>query len=180
MSSVNYGSGVTPTTGVCAGGSSFYSGIGLGGDRVFLVDVAGITPSTGSLAITGLVGTIRAPIVPLVGALSLTGYVPVVSSLDKVIVPAGAAILLTGIAPTVVAITETYVDAEVPSGTINGSNDTFTLAHAPSPAGSLELFRNGLFMTAGGVDYTLTGSTIVFGALSIPQTGDTLICWYRY
>ena len=37
-----------------------------------------------------------------------------------------------------------FQDAETPSGTINGSNDTFTLATAPSPASSLVLTKNGI------------------------------------
>ena len=39
---------------------------------------------------------------------------------------------------------------ETPSGTINGVNDTFTLANAPSPSGSLILSKNGLVLKGGG------------------------------
>lgn len=73
-----------------------------------------------------------------------------------------------------------FADAEVPSGTINGSNDTFTLANSPSPAGSLQLYKNGQQMIAGGSDYTLTTNSIVFVAGAIPQTGDVLKAFYRY
>jgi hypothetical protein len=77
-------------------------------------------------------------------------------------------------------LTGTFADAETPSGTINGSNDTFTLAHTPSPAGSLVLFKNGQEMIAGGADYTLATATITFTAGAIPITGDVLIAFYRY
>ena len=71
-----------------------------------------------------------------------------------------------------------YVDAETPSGTINGVNALFTLSASPFPAASLQLFKNGLIQTAS-VDYTLAGSTITYLAGSIPQVGDTHKAWYR-
>jgi hypothetical protein len=77
-------------------------------------------------------------------------------------------------------LTGTMVDLETPSGTINGTNDTFTLANTPSPAGSLHLYKNGMLMLAGGADYTLTGNTIVYVAGAIPKTGDVHRASYRY
>lgn len=71
-----------------------------------------------------------------------------------------------------------FADAETPSGTINGVNTTFTLAAAPSPAGSLELFLNGVLQKAGGADYTLSSATIT--TTVAPQTGDVLLAWYRH
>jgi len=68
---------------------------------------------------------------------------------------------------------------EVPSGTINGSNDTFTLTHSPSPTDSLKLFLDGVLLKQG-THYTLSGSTITFVAAYIPQTGQTLFASYRY
>ena len=71
-----------------------------------------------------------------------------------------------------------FQDAETPSGTIDGVNDTFTLAVAPDPAGSLELNKNGVVQKPG-VDFTLSSSTITFLAGAIPQAGDSLLAWYR-
>lgn len=71
-----------------------------------------------------------------------------------------------------------FSDQETPGGVANGTNLTFTLANAPNPASSLILFRNGIAQKAGG-DYTLTGSTITFVQDSVPQSGDTLLAWYR-
>jgi len=72
----------------------------------------------------------------------------------------------------------TFADAEVPSGTINGSNVTFTLAHTPSPAASLSCYENGVQQRAAGADYTLATATITYGVA--PPTGSTLVCFYRY
>ncbi len=71
-----------------------------------------------------------------------------------------------------------FSDGEVPGGTIDGNNATFTLLNSPSPAASLALFRNGMAQKAT-VDYTLTGSTIQFLTGAVPQPGDTLLAWYR-
>jgi hypothetical protein len=71
-----------------------------------------------------------------------------------------------------------FVDAETPSGVLDGSNLTFTLAQSPYPASSLVLFRNGLFQKST-VDYSVTGNTISFLPESAPQTGDILLASYR-
>ncbi len=72
-----------------------------------------------------------------------------------------------------------FVDNEEPSGTINGVNDTFTLANTPT-AGTEHLYKNGIRMRPGGSDdYTISGATITFVSAQIPVTGDVLICDYR-
>jgi hypothetical protein len=71
-----------------------------------------------------------------------------------------------------------FIDAEKPAGTPNGTITAFTLANAPSPTGSLELFRNGVLQTPG-VDYTVSGSSVTFLSGSIPQTSDVLQAYYR-
>lgn len=71
-----------------------------------------------------------------------------------------------------------FGDSETPSGTINGTNPTFTLATAPSPPASLALFRNGLLQLAGN-DYTLNDATITFNSWAIPQVDDILDAFYR-
>jgi hypothetical protein len=75
-------------------------------------------------------------------------------------------------------LTGTFADAEVPSGTINGSTTAFTLAHTPSPAASLACYENGVEERAAGADYTLATATITYGVA--PPTGTTLVCYYRY
>jgi hypothetical protein len=75
-------------------------------------------------------------------------------------------------------LTGTFADAETPSGSINSSNVTFTLAHTPNPGGDLQLYVNGQQMIAGGADYTLATATITM--VSAPKTGDVLTAFYRY
>jgi hypothetical protein len=72
-----------------------------------------------------------------------------------------------------------FMDGDVPSGTVNGSNDLFTLAAVPNPATSLYLYRNGLLQEAG-TDYTLINNNMVqFTTTGTPQVGDTLLANYR-
>lgn len=69
-----------------------------------------------------------------------------------------------------------YVCREVPSGTKNGSNTTFTLANTPT-SGTEMLFRNGLLLIAGsGNSYTISGGTITMAIA--PQSDDALYCTY--
>jgi uncharacterized protein YoxC len=73
-----------------------------------------------------------------------------------------------------------FVDAATPSGTINGTNLTFTLAYTPNPLASVKLYKNGLLLAQPG-DYSVSGTTITFAsAATTPQTGDTLVVSYRH
>jgi hypothetical protein len=72
-----------------------------------------------------------------------------------------------------------FSDAEVPGGTVDGANTTFTLTHAPSPIASLILFRNGLLLKQGA-DFAITGNTLTFFLGAIPQPGDLMAASYRY
>jgi uncharacterized coiled-coil protein SlyX len=74
--------------------------------------------------------------------------------------------------------TAVFIDSEVPSGSVNGTNATFSLANTPAPATSLTVFRNGI-ATAPGIDYTLNGSVITFLAAALPQTTDKIFAYYR-
>jgi hypothetical protein len=71
----------------------------------------------------------------------------------------------------------TFSDAETPGGTVDGVNNTLTLALTPLGS-SLMLFRNGLYLTTN-FDYTLSGSTITFLTGALPQPGDTMTASYR-
>jgi hypothetical protein len=81
---------------------------------------------------------------------------------------------------TIAVVAGTFVDNATPTGTPNGTLDTFTLANAPSPALSLHLTKNGQLMLAAGSDFTLTTNSIVFVAGAIPLTGDVLRASYRH
>jgi len=67
---------------------------------------------------------------------------------------------------------DSFITREIPSGLINGSNVTFTLASTPV-SGSEQVFINGLLQDPGaGNSYTISGSTITF--LSAPLSGDEI------
>lgn len=68
-----------------------------------------------------------------------------------------------------------YVVREVPSGTKNGSNPTFTLANTPI-SGSEMLFLNGVMQESGSVDYSISSGTITM--VNPPVSTDSLYCTY--
>ena len=61
---------------------------------------------------------------------------------------------------------------EIPSGTINGVNTTFTLENTPI-GGSVNVYLNGLKLTPSVDLYTFSGNTITFSTY-VPETGDVL------
>lgn len=80
--------------------------------------------------------------------------------------------------PTSAGLSNTnFVDKEIPSGSINGSNTAFTLANTPV-AGSEHLYLNGQLQESGaGNDYTISGANITL--LTTPLTGEKLRVSYR-
>jgi hypothetical protein len=72
----------------------------------------------------------------------------------------------------------TFMDSEVPTGNIDGTNLAFALAATPTPAASLVLYRNGLRMKVN-LDYSLSGRIVIFPAALVPHAGDSLIASYR-
>lgn len=66
---------------------------------------------------------------------------------------------------------------EVPTGSVNGSNVTFTLSQTPSVANTEQVFLNGLLQFAGAeADYTISGGTITFN--TAPDSGWKLVVYY--
>lgn len=65
-----------------------------------------------------------------------------------------------------------YITREAPTGSVNGSNTSFTLANTPV-AGSESVFLNGILQEPGsGNDYTISGGTITFA--DAPVSGDRI------
>lgn len=65
-----------------------------------------------------------------------------------------------------------FIVRETPTGLVNGSNTTFTLAFTPV-AGKEQVFLNGILQEPGaGNDYTISGATITY--LTAPVTGDKI------
>jgi hypothetical protein len=62
--------------------------------------------------------------------------------------------------------------AETPAGAVPGV--VFTLSQTPVVV--LAVFQNGLFQRPGGLDYTLTGSTVTMNAAL--SSGDTIYAIY--
>lgn len=80
--------------------------------------------------------------------------------------------------PTTAGLSNTnFVDKEIPSGAINGSNTAFSLANTPI-AGSEHLYLNGVLLESGaGNDYTISAANITL--LTVPLTGEKLRATYR-
>lgn len=66
---------------------------------------------------------------------------------------------------------------EIPSGTVNGSNATFTLANTPGASATVVFSIDGMVLTQGaGKDYTISSGTITMA--TAPVVGQTL--WAVY
>jgi len=159
------------------------SQVRVGGGAASSGSAAGLTGSSGPVAeasVTNLVSDLNAR--PIKSAAYGTNAVAVVDQngqLATAVGNLGDCVFVDGTTgPCSPPITlPTFVNGEVPAGSINGINATFTLANSPSGS-SLLLFRNGILVQAG-IDYALTGSTIQFLASAVPQSQDTLIASYR-
>jgi hypothetical protein len=83
---------------------------------------------------------------------------------------AGAGITITISGPS-------FADQEIPTGTLNGTNTTFNLAHAPTPAAGLQLFVNGQALLSS-FDYTLNSVSLTMATAL--ASDDLFRAWYRY
>ena len=77
----------------------------------------------------------------------------------------------------------TTVWNEIPSGSINSSNKTYTILHAPYSVGGIQLYKNGSYMAPSGIgapyfDFSVTGTTITF--VTAPASGSIIIANYQY
>jgi hypothetical protein len=66
---------------------------------------------------------------------------------------------------------------ETPSGTVNGSNTAFTLAHTPLSSTSVRVYKNGVFQRQTTY-YSVSSATITF--VTAPTTGDEIDALYNY
>jgi hypothetical protein len=74
--------------------------------------------------------------------------------------------------------TPSFADRETPTGSVNSSNTSYSLANTPV-VGSEHVYLNGILQEPGaGNDYTISGATITY--LTAPTTGDRLRVSYRY
>lgn len=98
-------------------------------------------------------------------------------------VPIGSASFLAFGAYGSSGTTPNFQDWITPAGTVNGTNVTFTLPTAPSPAASLKLYSGYQLLKQGSsfadptADYTLSGTTITYR--TAPPTGRVHYAFYR-
>lgn len=60
-----------------------------------------------------------------------------------------------------------------------GSGTSLTLAGSPSPAASLQLFRNGVLLRQGvGKEYTVSGATVTL-AVAIADSSEWFVAHYK-
>ncbi len=68
---------------------------------------------------------------------------------------------------------------EIPAGSINSVNTTYSISFGPFSNSAFLLFKNGLYQSQGSSltsDYNINGNIITFN--SPPLTGDELVCTY--
>jgi hypothetical protein len=70
-----------------------------------------------------------------------------------------------------------FADKEQPYGLVDGTNNTFALAHEPV-LGSEHVYLNGILQESSGEDYTMETNTIYFTVA--PESGSRLRCTYYY
>lgn len=152
-----------------SGGSSYTNGNGLNlTGNTFSVKLDGASLSVGASGLRITAGTGGQVLVndstntPI--SMTLSGDVASVSNTGSVTLASG------------VMKSTNYIVRETPTGTINGSNTSFTLANTPV-SGTEQIYLNGILQDAGaGNDYTISGATITM--LSAPLTGDKLRVTY--
>lgn len=71
-------------------------------------------------------------------------------------------------------VTNAY--AEVPTGDVDGVNDTYTLVNTPADKDGVVVLLNGVTQY-NGIDYTVTGDTITF--ITPPANGSTIFAYYN-
>lgn len=121
---------------------------------------------------TGLLKNTTATGVPTI-ATSGTDYAPATSG-SSLLKGNGAGGFSTATAGTDYIALSDFVFGEVPSGTIDGTNATFTLANTPLSGTPVLLILNGDVLQSGsGNDFTISGATITM--LLVPRSGDKLI-----
>ena len=67
---------------------------------------------------------------------------------------------------------------EIPTGTLDGANTSFTLSSPPYTSSTVMIFVNGVLQKSGdGNDYTISGKTIT--TITAPPSGSVIWAFYR-
>jgi len=145
--------------------------------------VSGSAPAAATIItiadVTGLQSALN--VRPAVGTgfgISRSAVIDATGAIDAAVGNLSDCLHVDGTSGACASISTTFVDGEVPSGTINGSNAAFTLANVPNPPSSVALYRNGLLLSQSG-DYMLSANAVTFQTGAVPQGGDVLAVSYR-
>lgn len=68
-----------------------------------------------------------------------------------------------------------FFTLETPTGSVNSSNTSFSIAQTPLENDAVLIFKNGLLQRPT-TDYSLSGTTITF--VTAPATGSDLVVYY--
>lgn len=66
---------------------------------------------------------------------------------------------------------------ETPSGSVNGSNTSFTLSSAPSESSMVMIFVDGIYQRPT-TDYTISGTTITM-TIAPATAQDIRVCYWK-
>ena len=145
---------------------------------------AGTTTSPASIAETQVTGLPSDLLLrPVKGSGFSPGRSAVINAageIESVAGNAGDCVRVDGTASTCfdTAALASFVDGEIPVGSIDGINSYYTLQTSPVPSTSLQLYRNGVYQTAG-TDFTVSSNSIRFLTGAVPQPGDFVLASYR-
>lgn len=167
-----------------AGGSGYDAGNGLAlTGKTFSVDAADTSLDVDASGVKVALGDGSLEVVDGLRVVQGTGGQVYIADEDGVLTPTTLSGDVSSVSDTgVVTLDSSFLKStslvvrETPSGSVNGSNAGFTLAHTPV-AGSEQVFLNGLLQEPGsGNDYTISGSSITFEAA--PSSGDRVRVTY--
>ncbi len=147
----------TPTTAANWSYSSYATGAG-----------AGTVTSVSVTSANGFAGT--------VATATSTPAITLTTSITGVLKGNGTAISAATAGTDYMAPSD-FITRETPTGTVNGSNTSFTLANTPL-SGTEQVFLNGVLQEPGaGNDYTISTNTLTY--LAAPISGDRLRVSYQ-
>lgn len=118
-------------------------------------------------------GIVKSNGITISAAVSGTDYAPATSG-SALLKGNGSGGFSSAVVSTDYLASSSYIVRETPSGSINGSNVTFTLANTPI-SGKEMVFLNGVLMDSAD-DYTISSATITFA--TAPPTGAKLRVTY--
>jgi hypothetical protein len=143
---------------------------GSGPPAATIINISDVTGLQTALNVRTVVGTGF--------GISRSAVIDATGAIDGAVGNLGDCLHVDGTSGPCSTFSTTFIDGEIPAGTLDGSNSSFVLANVPNPAPSLAVYRNGLLLRQGG-DYTLANNTVTFLTGAVPQANDILAASYR-